>query len=67
MSFEDERLLVAERADFAPPPSPSKKGGRRNGAGRPRGSCKGGRGRGGFGGYGGPGSGGLGGAGGTVV
>ena len=72
LSFQDERLLVGERADYLfldELPSPSKRGGKRAGAGRPRGSCRGGGykgGRGGGGGGGG-GSGGVGGAGGVVA
>jgi len=45
ISFKGEHLLVGERNDVQQPqPSPSKKGGKRGGAGRPRGSCKGGKG-----------------------
>ena len=63
ISFQDERRLVGERTDVGQPqPSPSKKGGKRGGAGRPRGSCKGGR-----GGLGGPGTGGAGGDGGAAL
>ena len=59
ISFPDERLLVGERnAVGQTQPSPSKKGGKRGGAG----SCKGGR-----GGLGGPGRGGAGGDGGAAL
>ena len=66
ISFQDERLMVGERADYVQAfPSPSKRGGKRSGAGRPRGSCRGGGFKGGRGGGGG--SGGVGGAGGVVA
>ena len=66
ISFLDERLLVGERVDYLAFPSPSKRGGKRTGAGRPRGGCRGGRG-GSRGGRGGGGSGGVGGAGGLMA
>jgi len=68
VSFQEEPLLVGERVDYlhtlpSPGKSPSKRGGKRTGAGRPRGSCRGLP----KGGHDGDGSGGVGGAGGVVA
>ena len=42
LSFLDERLMVAEKDDYMESPKKGGKGGKRSGAGRPRGGCGGG-------------------------